>query len=65
MEVCIVIDIEKSQWYETLSDTDRQECAADLTDAYFAALSAGNWDEFQTQVRQWLDRAEEKQPVAV
>ena len=60
-----MIDTQTSQWYENLSDTERQECAADLTDAYFAALSAGNWDEFRAQARQWFERAEEKQPVAV
>jgi len=65
MEVSIVIDTQASQWYENLSDTERHDCAADLTDAYFSALSADNWREFQTLVQQWLDRAEEKQPVAV
>jgi hypothetical protein len=65
MEVNIVIDSQASQWYENLSETERHDCAADLTDAYFSALSADNWREFQTLVRQWLDRAEEKQPVAV
>jgi len=60
-----VIDTQASQWYENLSDTERHDCAADLTDAYFSALSADNWREFQTLVQQWLDRAEEKQPVAV
>ncbi|HVA89302.1 MAG TPA: hypothetical protein VNL71_05625 [Chloroflexota bacterium] len=60
-----MIDSQASQWYETLSETERHECAADLTDAYFSALSADNWREFQTLVRQWLERAEEKQPVAV
>ena len=65
MEVSTVIDSQASQWYETLSETERHECAADLTDAYFSALSADNWREFQTLVRQWLERAEEKQPVAV
>jgi hypothetical protein len=65
MEVCSVIESQPSQWYEQLSDTERHECAADLTDAYFSALSADNWREFQALVRQWLARAEEKQPVAV
>jgi len=65
MEVSIVIDTQASQWYENLSETERHDCAADLTDAYFSALSADNWREFQTLVQQWLDRAEEKQPVAV
>lgn len=65
MEVSIVIDTQASQWYENLSDAERHDCAADLTDAYFSALSADNWREFQTLVQQWLDRAEEKQPVAV
>ncbi|HVC83067.1 MAG TPA: hypothetical protein VNL35_21475 [Chloroflexota bacterium] len=60
-----MIDTQASQWYENLSDTERHDCAADLTDAYFSALSADNWREFQTLVQQWLDRAEEKQPVAV
>ncbi|HEY8285176.1 MAG TPA: hypothetical protein VIJ28_12410 [Chloroflexota bacterium] len=60
-----MIDSQASQWYENLSETERHDCAADLTDAYFSALSADNWREFQTLVRQWLDRAEEKQPVAV
>ncbi|HVA90850.1 MAG TPA: hypothetical protein VNL71_13525 [Chloroflexota bacterium] len=58
-------DSQASQWYEHLSDTERHECAADLTDAYFLALSADSWREFQALVRQWLARAEEKQPVAV
>jgi hypothetical protein len=65
MEVCSVTDSEPSQWYDHLSDTERHECAADLTDAYFSALSADNWPEFQALMRQWLVRAEEKQPVAV
>ncbi|HXT37460.1 MAG TPA: hypothetical protein VN837_17950 [Chloroflexota bacterium] len=60
-----MIDTQASQWYENLSETERHDCAADLTDAYFSALSADNWREFQTLVQQWLDRAEEKQPVAV
>ena len=65
MEVCSVIDSQSSQWYEQLSETERHECAADLTDAYFSALSSDSWREFQALMRQWLERAEEKQPVGV
>lgn len=65
MEVSTVIESQASQWYEHLSEAERHECAADLTDAYFSALAADNWREFQTLVGEWLERAEEKQPVAV
>lgn len=52
-----------SEWFETLSETERRECAADLTDAYFAALNTGRWTEFHAQVRQWLDRAGQRELV--
>lgn len=50
-------------WFEALTEDERRECAAGLTDAYFVALSTGAWSEFQVQVRQWLDRAEATQLV--
>ncbi len=65
MEVDTVTDSQASQWYEHLSETERHECAEVLTDAYFSALSADNWRDFEALVRQWVERADEKQPVAV
>ncbi|MGH2391549.1 MAG: hypothetical protein ACRDIE_25415 [Chloroflexota bacterium] len=60
-----MIDSQASQWYEHLSETERHECEDALTDAYFAALSADKWLDFQALVRLWVERADEKQPVAV
>lgn len=50
-------------WFEALPEDERRDCAAGLTDAYFAALSTGAWSEFHVQVRQWLDRAAATQLV--
>jgi hypothetical protein len=53
------------QWFETLSETERDECSADLTDAYFAALTMDAWNELTTIVQQWRQKAEREQAVAV
>ena len=37
-------------WFETLTAAERQDCEAELTDAYFCALSAGAWGEFRALV---------------
>ena len=52
-------------WFETLTEAERQDCEAELTDAYFCALSAGAWGEFRTLVGLWTGRAAEKQLVTV
>jgi hypothetical protein len=58
-------ETQTSEWFETLSDAERHDCAADLTDAYFAALNHGRWNEFCAQVRQWQERAEQRELVTV
>ena len=52
-------------WFETLTAAERQDCEAELTDAYFCALSAGAWGEFRALVGLWTGRAAEKQLVTV
>jgi hypothetical protein len=55
-----LIAAETSQWYEILSEADRRECEAELTDAYFAALTDGRWDAFRTLVQRWRASAEQQ-----
>lgn len=50
-------------WFESLTEDERRECAAGLTDAYFTALTSGNWSEFHAEVAQWRDRAAATQLV--
>lgn len=59
----MLIAHETTQWYETLSEAERRECADELTDAYLAALSAGDWEAFQIASRRWMERAAAKQLV--
>jgi hypothetical protein len=58
-----LIAAETSQWYQTLTEADRRQCEAELTDAYFAALTDGQWDALRTLVQRWCVRAEEQQLV--
>jgi hypothetical protein len=60
-----MVETQTREWYESLADSEREECVADLTDAYLAALNADAWQEFKASVRQWQDRAELKQLIAV
>jgi hypothetical protein len=64
-EADTLIAAETSQWYETLTTVERQECAAELTDAYFAALNNGEWDTFRALAHQWHERATSKELVTV
>lgn len=65
MEADTLIAAETSQWYETLTEADRRECEAELTDAYFAALTDDEWSTFRTLAYQWRERAEEQQLATV
>jgi hypothetical protein len=58
-----LIAAETPQWYETLTEAERQECAAELTDAYFAALTTDAWDAFRQISREWRERAAARELV--
>jgi hypothetical protein len=60
-----LVETQTPEWFETLSETERRECAADLTDAYFAALNTGRWTDFRAQVQGWQDRAAQRELVTV
>ena len=62
-EAGTLIATETPQWYETLTEAERRDCAAELTDVYFSALSSGEWSEFRALTQQWIARAAAKELV--
>jgi hypothetical protein len=60
-----MVEAQTGEWFEVLTNGEREECIADLTDAYIDALNADTWVELQSTVRQWQDKAEQKQLIAV
>ncbi|HWE62301.1 MAG TPA: hypothetical protein VHB98_11375, partial [Chloroflexota bacterium] len=63
MEAGILIAAETTPWHEMLTEAGREECASELTDAYFAALTSGDWAAFRSLVQQWRERAEAQELV--
>ena len=60
-----MIAAETPQWFETLTEAERQECAAELTDAYFDALTSNAWDAFRQISEEWRERAAAEELVTV
>jgi hypothetical protein len=53
----MVVVAESAQWFEALTEEERRACADELTDAYFAALTLGEWDTLRDATRAWVQRA--------
>ncbi len=64
-EAGVMIETQTQEWFEILTDGEREECGADLTDAYFAALNTDAWTDLESALRRWRDTAEQKQLIAV
>jgi hypothetical protein len=60
-----MVEAQTREWFEVLTNGEREECVADLTDAYIDALNADTWADLRTTVRQWQDKAEQKLLIAV
>ncbi len=59
MEVGTLVNLESSQWFEHLSESEHEACTAELTDVYFAALTSGEWQDLHAAVQRWMQQAAE------
>jgi hypothetical protein len=59
VEVDTLANLESAQWFEYLSESEREACATELTDLYFAALTSGEWQDLHTAVQRWMKQAAE------